>query len=374
MKRIAICMDIEELKNGGVNNPELCSRFPGALWMSTFSKLARDQGYEVVSGDQTNGPDNLIIQECLSSDGMRLLSEGAEPAVLTGFESPLYAPQFYMNLDRLAPLFSHRFLFSGAINPYWPGKSYPIYFPIFSKAAQFPQSEQKWEAKKHLALVMSNKHYRYFFHRLGKEENKFVLGLSQLQDMRYEAIQFFGDRNELDLYGQGWESKSYLPSSDFQAIIEKLNPYPIKNKLDALSQCQFTLCFENIAYPGYVTEKIIDCFVAGSIPVYMGATDIEDFVPRALYVDARQYSDFSELSEYLHRFRNTDQDNFANAMIRYAREWLRGEGARHSYEDFAQSVLLKVLSHDKAENRGHAQGNPAAEKSVLNEHHCPESQ
>ena len=44
--------------------------------------------------------------------------------------------------------------------------------------------------------------------------------------------------------------------------------YAIKNKTEIQKQCKFTIAFENEKYPGYSTEKIIDAFIAGRIPIY----------------------------------------------------------------------------------------------------------
>lgn len=34
---------------------------------------------------------------------------------------------------------------------------------------------------------------------------------------------------------------------------------------------KFTIAFENQSYPGYVTEKIADALMAGTVPIYWGA-------------------------------------------------------------------------------------------------------
>lgn len=45
---------------------------------------------------------------------------------------------------------------------------------------------------------------------------------------------------------------------------------------------KFSICYENNAYPYYVTEKIMDSFLSGSLPVYWGASKVvEDFNEKA---------------------------------------------------------------------------------------------
>jgi len=52
---------------------------------------------------------------------------------------------------------------------------------------------------------------------------------------------------------------------------------PVSDKVKTLSQYRYSLCFENTFTPGYVTEKIIDSFLAGSIPLYWGGAPPDIF-------------------------------------------------------------------------------------------------
>lgn len=61
----------------------------------------------------------------------------------------------------------------------------------------------------------------------------------------------------------------------------------------------FSMAYENEAAPGYQTEKIIDAFISGSIPIYWGNPQVADeFVP-ASFVHARDFSSHDELIKYL---------------------------------------------------------------------------
>lgn len=51
-------------------------------------------------------------------------------------------------------------------------------------------------------------------------------------------------------------------------------------KFDFYRKCMFGAAMENGSYPGYVTEKLIDCYYAGVVPVYWGSPTItRDFHP-----------------------------------------------------------------------------------------------
>ena len=64
-------------------------------------------------------------------------------------------------------------------------------------------------------------------------------------------------QDQVDLYGRGF--------NDF------------KYKEDALADYLFSVTIENDSYETYWTEKILDCFACGTIPIYHGAPDIGDY-------------------------------------------------------------------------------------------------
>ena len=78
-------------------------------------------------------------------------------------------------------------------------------------------------------------------------------------------------------------------------------PRPCENKTETISKYKFAVCFENTSYPGYVTEKIIDCLVAGLIPIYLGAPDISEFVPEEAFIDMRKFNTWQELDNYVRK-------------------------------------------------------------------------
>jgi hypothetical protein len=56
----------------------------------------------------------------------------------------------------------------------------------------------------------------------------------------------------------------------------------VSDKVKLLQEHKFSIAFENTSYPGYTTEKIVDAFLAGTIPVYWGdPTVTQHFNPRA---------------------------------------------------------------------------------------------
>ncbi len=71
-------------------------------------------------------------------------------------------------------------------------------------------------------------------------------------------------------------------------------------KLNVLSGYRFNLAFENAIEQDYVTEKFFDPLVAGCVPVYMGAPNIDDYAPGDhCFINAADFNGPKELAEYL---------------------------------------------------------------------------
>jgi len=73
------------------------------------------------------------------------------------------------------------------------------------------------------------------------------------------------------------------------------------SKYKILSHYNFSLCFENTQMKGYVTEKLIDCLYTGTIPLYMGAPDIADYIPSKAFIDCRQFDSWKDLWHFVNK-------------------------------------------------------------------------
>lgn len=99
-----------------------------------------------------------------------------------------------------------------------------------------------------------------------------------LYGARRAAIDWFEQHapNDFDLYGFGWlEQPSYRGA--------------VRAKKPTLARYYFSICYENARFPGYITEKIFDCFFAGCVPVYLGAPNVLEHIPADCFVNADHY-------------------------------------------------------------------------------------
>lgn len=113
---------------------------------------------------------------------------------------------------------------------------------------------------------------------------------NELYSFRKEIINYFEDKqNVFDLYGFGWDNEHL---KNYKGKVQK--------KLNTLSKYKFSICFENIKdQSGYITEKIFDCFFARTVPVYLGADNVKDYIPENTFIDMRNFKNIDEMYEYL---------------------------------------------------------------------------
>ena len=78
-------------------------------------------------------------------------------------------------------------------------------------------------------------------------------------------------------------------------------------KLATIANYMFCIAMENSVADVYVTEKLYDPFLAGTVPVYFGAPNVEAFAPgENSFVHARDFSSPRELAEYLNHIARDD--------------------------------------------------------------------
>jgi hypothetical protein len=122
--------------------------------------------------------------------------------------------------------------------------------------------------------------------------NKRSFVRSELYSHRREIARWFGANGTLDLDTYGVPA---MPVPGYKGRAA--------DKLETLSRYRFALCIENDGHPlwsrGYVTEKIFDCFYASTVPVYLGAADIEQHVPSECFIDLRKFESLDELDRFL---------------------------------------------------------------------------
>ena len=88
-----------------------------------------------------------------------------------------------------------------------------------------------------------------------------------------------------------------------QNNIEKI----VKNKIDFLSNYKFSIAMENSSGDGYLSEKIVDSFLSGTIPIYYGDYMVDEFINPKTYILIKGEKDIDEKIEYIKKIDNDDK-------------------------------------------------------------------
>ena len=136
---------------------------------------------------------------------------------------------------------------------------------------------------------------------------------------RYFEREFPG---QFELYGPGWNAPCIFYEnwfghprfSSWRGMIDD----SWDAKVHKIASYKFALCIENNASePGYISEKITDCFCARCVPVYYGSKGIEELIPRDAWIDLRDFRSFEALGEYLFNMDETRYSRYIDAINRF---------------------------------------------------------
>ena len=72
----------------------------------------------------------------------------------------------------------------------------------------------------------------------------------------------------------------------------------IEFKEQGLEDYMFSVAIENGSYETYFTEKILDCFATGTVPIYLGAPDIGNYFNPEGIIKLEDGFEFSESIYY----------------------------------------------------------------------------
>jgi hypothetical protein len=269
-----------------------------------------------------------------------LIKEGVVPLILLCQESPFIATRFYLNLKKYSSKFKHSIVFLGMKKMLSKKTVYQqMFFAQSYDLADF--NPKKFTEKKLLTMICSAKF-------VGNWKKNLLLKLfygfriKEIYQERLKVIKYFADKNSFDLYGRGWD-KIKLKLSDKLAV-KKVFRGEVEDKFGILKDYKFTFCFENSVFPGYITEKIFDAMFAGSVPIYLGVSDIENYVGKDTFIDLRDFKDFGQLYDYLY---NMSEEKY-NQYLENIKKYICSDKYKiFSQEKFAENILEIIIQEVK---------------------------
>lgn len=348
---------------------EFALKGSGHSFTVELANQATKHEFEIVTADVFLGreADSSAIVYCITDMVTPLtntvLKRGAIPFVCFSMESPLIAKDFYVNIRELSGRFIYSIQFKGTLERLRSSstKFIPMHFPVPERTPL--KNEADWNDRKFLILVNSNK--RAFFSdyssiatAVRSIASKLKFTYLRLRDPwmltpefykdRIELIRYFADRPGFALYGIGWNNPIAGFSERYHQAAKKvfLGPLPYEKKLGKMSEFKFAVCFENCAFPGYVTEKIFDCFLAGTIPIYFGPEDITEFVPRDTFINFRDFKDFQTLEKFIRNMTKAEAEQKLTAASRFLQS---SAFDKHYLPNFISDIVDKIKDHSNSQ-------------------------
>tara|TARA_R100000152_G_C6718381_1_gene144773 strand:+ start:63 stop:893 length:831 start_codon:yes stop_codon:yes gene_type:complete len=154
------------------------------------------------------------------------------------FEPREFMPQIYKNIKIYEDFYDFIFTFDEKLLKRNPKK-------YFFSCASMPHIELKscklQEKTKLVSMIYSHK--------------KFLSGHKLRYVIANELIPKINFSDKIDLFGTGANR-------------------PLRNKADGCNQYMFQIAIENSKINNYWTEKILDCFITGCVPIYWGAPNV----------------------------------------------------------------------------------------------------
>ena len=116
---------------------------------------------------------------------------------------------------------------------------------------------------------------------------------------------------------------------------------PVKDKRAFLRSYRFSLALENVSHPGYVTEKLVQAFATGTIPIYWGDPLVGKMFNTGAFVNCNDYPSPDDAVSAVERLMNDPQE--MERMLRTP-ALLREEDSIESATARLEEFLCHIIS------------------------------
>ena len=192
--------------------------------------------------------------------------------------------------------------------------------------------------------------------------NKSANHFDELYTKRIEFIRWFEKYHseEFDLYGTGW-NKYHFRGSKIIRVFNRIPYIPelfanftgqiypsykglVDSKYETMQNYKFAICYENIKdQNGYITEKIFDCFFAGCVPIYWGAKNITEHIPKECFIDRRDFKNYEDIYRYISSMDKKTYINYINNIENFLNSSKVDQFRAQNFADTIVSEILKDM-------------------------------
>jgi hypothetical protein len=122
----------------------------------------------------------------------------------------------------------------------------------------------------------------------------------------------------------------------------------VDNKKKVMEKYKFSICYENAKdIPGYITEKIFDSFFAGCVPIYWGANNIFEYVPKECFINKRDFKTYEELYRFI---KNMSDDEYIKYLTNIENYLNSDKSFQFKSEGFVQTIVKTIFGGKNGNN------------------------
>ena len=82
---------------------------------------------------------------------------------------------------------------------------------------------------------------------------------------------------------------------------------PVEDKIKFFSSYKFSIAMENSEGDGYISEKIVDSFISGTIPIYYGDYNLDEYINPKSYILIKNEKNIKKKIKYIKEIDNDDE-------------------------------------------------------------------
>lgn len=198
---------------------------------------------------------------------------------------------------------------------------------------------------------------------------------------RKEIAEYFllNNPSKMDLYGACWPEEFSVIN---RGTVDR------KSKVHKMAKYKFAFTFDSyVKQRGYISEKIFDAFFARVVPIYLGADNVTDYIPKECFIDMRDFESYDDLYRYLmdmkeeeynDRLRSIEEflssskfnEFFSSTAIAKTLWSAINSPVRHNYDNSEAKKVLDQLKTEKEKVRQREPGVIRVEKERRNGKWC----
>ena len=269
-------------------------------------------------------PLNEVFQMSYRSESWHLDQDDENPDLIVFHFSraPYFAYKYILKIRKKWGFAPFLIMITGETNPYsflsadhnfsyYPDSKNNSYCPLFPFG--FQQIFEDTLSGK--VPVVMEEHRKYPKHRFCN----FIY--SRSVELRNRFCELLSKYKPIDCLGSVMNNTDELKILERKMVVGIEHRFWLKDKLRVKREVQkkykFSIAFENQSFPGYITEKIWEAFISGTIPIYWGCPEVSNFFNPASFVNCHDYASFSDVIERVQEIDNDPElyKSYINAPL-----------------------------------------------------------